>query len=594
MSNNIIITSIHITNFRSIRNITIMPTKLNIFVGLNDVGKSNVIKALNLFFNNNTDYDMEFDFTKDFSYLFPEKSHSAKEIKIELRLQIPDSFKNSGSYTWTKVWRREGLSKDFIVDEFGNSPTERSRIPNTLHRIKFRYVPAVKSKEFYKFLLSELYLTAASSLNSPLVESTKEFAGVIQRYTEQIHNEVNEKIGIGSKLTVPSDMTDMFRTLVFITKGANEAVSIPLDMRGDGIQSRHIPIILKYLADEDQKTRNQGSAKITSVWGYEEPENGIELLKAFEVSESFHDYCKEIQVFITTHSPAFYQQEHNEDTKVFYVKKNDDNETSIHESIGDKEVGRSMGLMPLVAPYIATMERKINELKRIANDMVLVDVPTVFVEGVTDKKYLEMAIGIYSPKLKSMIESESFRIFSDANRGGCKQVTSWILAWIYKGNNSKTLALFDKDDAGILAYNELVSNSAYLESRNNKAAYINPSDAIIGILKKDVIIRYEIEHLLSVNCLTELNARGYLEDRSSSEINSMLGKHSNKDKSATQIFRDLFSNYDEIKNILLCKAKDDAKMSIVEFIQKSSQVVRKEYLIGLKKTVESIEKRFCE
>ena len=44
---------------------------MNIFVGMNDVGKSNVLKALNLFFNGQTDYNVDFDFKKDFSYLFP-------------------------------------------------------------------------------------------------------------------------------------------------------------------------------------------------------------------------------------------------------------------------------------------------------------------------------------------------------------------------------------------------------------------------------------------------------------------------------------------------------------------------------------------
>ena len=347
-------------------------------MGLNDVGKSNVLKALNLFFNNNTDYDTKFDFDKDFSFLFPKNSHSTKEITIELTVEIPSSFQNSGEYVWKKSWRRNA-SVEKIIDQNGNEPTPRSRIPITLHRIKLRYVPAVKSKEFYKYLLSELYLTAAASLNSPLVESTKEFASVIQNYTRQIHNEVSEKIGIDSQLTIPADMSEMFRTLIFMTNEQEDEMSVPLDMRGDGIQSRHIPIILKYLAEEDQKARNQGSVKITSIWGYEEPENGIELLRSFEVAKSFHDYSQEIQLFITTHSPAFYQQENHSDARVFYVKKNEANETTISDSIDSREIGQTLGLMPLVAPYIADMEQRLNEMMSRANDDLLVDVPTVFV-----------------------------------------------------------------------------------------------------------------------------------------------------------------------------------------------------------------------
>ncbi len=43
------IKNIKIKNFRSIVDIDIDTDKLNIFVGLNDAGKSNVLKALNLF-----------------------------------------------------------------------------------------------------------------------------------------------------------------------------------------------------------------------------------------------------------------------------------------------------------------------------------------------------------------------------------------------------------------------------------------------------------------------------------------------------------------------------------------------------------------
>lgn len=46
---------IRIKNFRSIVDLSIDVGKMNIFVGLNDAGKSNVLKALNLFFNGETE-----------------------------------------------------------------------------------------------------------------------------------------------------------------------------------------------------------------------------------------------------------------------------------------------------------------------------------------------------------------------------------------------------------------------------------------------------------------------------------------------------------------------------------------------------------
>ena len=52
-----LIDSIEIHYFRSIYKITLKKiNSLNILSGINDVGKSNVLKALNLFFNNETVY----------------------------------------------------------------------------------------------------------------------------------------------------------------------------------------------------------------------------------------------------------------------------------------------------------------------------------------------------------------------------------------------------------------------------------------------------------------------------------------------------------------------------------------------------------
>lgn len=80
LNNRIIITSIRIKNFRSIKNALIKVKDMNIFVGLNDVGKSNVLKALNLFFNGNTDYDTPFDFKKDFSCFLLKRAIKQKKL----------------------------------------------------------------------------------------------------------------------------------------------------------------------------------------------------------------------------------------------------------------------------------------------------------------------------------------------------------------------------------------------------------------------------------------------------------------------------------------------------------------------------------
>lgn len=68
-----IIREIKIINFRSIRSLNrkLAPTHLNIFVGQNDQGKSNILRALNLFFHGDTDIGVPFRFEDDYSYYAP-------------------------------------------------------------------------------------------------------------------------------------------------------------------------------------------------------------------------------------------------------------------------------------------------------------------------------------------------------------------------------------------------------------------------------------------------------------------------------------------------------------------------------------------
>lgn len=94
-----------------------------------------------------------------------------------------------------------------------------------------------------------------------------------------------------------------------------------LTARGDGIQSRHIPIVLKYIAQEDQKSRNKGSMKVCTIWGFEEPENGLELSMAFKMADEFDSYANDIQIFITTHSPAFYMKKVKANPRVFLCQR---------------------------------------------------------------------------------------------------------------------------------------------------------------------------------------------------------------------------------------------------------------------------------
>lgn len=586
----IIIETIKIRNFRSIKSATIDARNLNIFVGLNDVGKSNVLKALNLFFNDQTDYGIKFDFDRDFSYYYTKESHRRKEIVIEIQFNIPEYYKESGVFTWTKTWKADEKT-DEILNSAGEKPSVRSRVPGALRRIRYRYVPAVKSKEYYKSLLSDLYYTVSSVLGSPLESSVREFSNVLKTYTSQISDEVINRVGINSSLSIPDNLSELFTTLVFQTNSGNNDAKIPLDMRGDGIQARHIPIVLKYIADEDQKTRNQGSMKVSTIWGFEEPENGVELSRVFDMAKDFSDYSSDIQMFITTHSPAFYTIDNSEASQVFYVKNGKNNEgTLLCDSEDMSEVGYAMGLMPIVAPYIAKQEQILNETRKLYSQQGIMDIPTIFVEGESDKKLLDQAISLFFPVAKQMINNNKLRVFTKPEEGGCTKLVDLALSWEYSGNHNKAVVLFDKDSAGAKSRAELVNSEVYRRNNSNvKAIFIEPTDNIKEVLRVLPSFSYEMEHLFSLDCWLQLKKKKYLQDRPIEELTEMVRTKLSRDKSVNSVLNELIPDKHLLMTIVLLNPHDEKKMKIANYILGLPEETQKEYLQGLIPTLEKIK-----
>ena len=84
----IIIRRVEIKYFRSIYDVTLKECdSLNIFSGRNDVGKSNILRALNLFFNGQTDWRSPLDFGADFSLLRMEQVRK-ESVKGKQFIQI--------------------------------------------------------------------------------------------------------------------------------------------------------------------------------------------------------------------------------------------------------------------------------------------------------------------------------------------------------------------------------------------------------------------------------------------------------------------------------------------------------------------------
>ena len=83
---------IEVKGFRSLKSVEIDSIEgFSCLVGANNSGKSNILRALNLFFNEEPEPGEELDFSRD--YHSAPKSKKKKEMVVAVTFHLPDSFK---------------------------------------------------------------------------------------------------------------------------------------------------------------------------------------------------------------------------------------------------------------------------------------------------------------------------------------------------------------------------------------------------------------------------------------------------------------------------------------------------------------------
>lgn len=597
------IKEIRVRNFRSIIDMTLSPKDLNVIVGLNDSGKSNILKALNLFFNNQTDENKSFDFRTDYSKLAPKRINKAQEITIQIKFEIPSNYKDAGEFTWKKIWRESGIYFDNVN---GPAPVQSlkvyefapySKTPILLNRIEYIYVPATKSNEYFMRLLSVLYASISEDAESQINKKTDEYSIAVQHFTKRISEIIKESIGIESALTMPPKQIDIFQLFTFNTKDilGNEVF---LEQRGDGIKARHIPAILKFISEYKNRTLGKSSIPYTTIWGYEEPETGIELSRCFDLSKQLFKYSTEIQIFLTTHSPAFYSIEEQERTAIKYIVKNDNAESIIKNELKQSDIHEKIGLMPLVAPFIRDKELELQNLKKILRDNYLVDVPTLIVEGITDRDTINHIISLKSNQLKTAIEDGKLRLFTMEGNGGTTQMVNWVKAWKYSGFKSKLYLLFDKDAAGRMAKIEIDSIPSAERPQNIKSQFIKPSqiiiDEIISKIRCGGDFSFELEHLYSLEFWKTMKIHHLVERRNETEIkNSLINEISLLNESFQTVMEQRITSQEVRETFFLYVPKDNKKS---EIFKKACEIYKADptstIFDGFLPTIREIEKFF--
>ena len=162
---------------------------------------------------------------------------------------------------------------------------------------------------------------------------------------------------------------------------------VAIDKRGDGIRTHYIPKILNYVATH---------SKNIYIWGFEEPENSYEYRRCIQVADEFDEqYSKTSQIFITSHSPAFYNAPSKNKAVVNVGYEKD--KTVLLEDI--QHLDEELGYIKLYQNFIDQVKKleeenaeKSKDIETLKETLRQSTVPIILTEGKTDAALLKLAI----------------------------------------------------------------------------------------------------------------------------------------------------------------------------------------------------------
>ena len=491
------IDKIEIQYFRSIYKVTLSRVEtINVLTGKNDVGKSNVLKALNLFFNNCIIESGDYIFERNYNLRRLEEVRK-DTIKGKQFIQIKITFLRGNQYektlpekfTITKKWNRDSTipqitdNVEMLLSKSGKPYNDRVRASLTryLNKIKYIYVPAIKDQRIFENMLERLQSTIYEKKladNETLKLSMSNLFESVSKTTYELSEEFNAATGIESMIATPSNVAELYQTLSIITK--SEGNLVLLEDRGDGIQVRYIPSILNYIA-------LNSSEKF--IWGFEEPENSLEFNMARKMAEDFYNiYKMKSLIFLTTHSPAFIDIGYMDEGRGFRCYKEGEatQVVSFEEAekleLLEEELGYAYILrdqyeqVKAMAQKNAEMQETVNKLQ---TELKIIQKPVLLTEGKTDAKILKTAWEkLYS--YECPVEIKSCDLMEEDGMPGVSLAGAGVLRKIlcstrYDSISKVIIGLFDNDEAGVKEF-KLDNNYSYVQEKpwkihKNKKGY---------------------------------------------------------------------------------------------------------------------------
>lgn len=443
-----------VTNYRSITTASrIAIGNYTVLVGKNNEGKSNLLTALNVsmlllmahaeskglspFARRESGYNWDRDFPVQ---LRSRRTGLESIFKLNFRLggdelqQFHDEVKINGNDDIPITIK---LGKDnhpiILVPKKGTSSynTKSKQVTNFIsERIKFNYIPAIRTESMATRVLDDVFSSSLSSLREDeeyLVAEKK-----VYDLQKAILDEMSKKLLKPLQVFLPkltSIEMEPSRTSLIpsyyqnnVSVYLNDGISTNLKYKGDGIKSLFAMAILKDL-------RVSSGASVIAI---EEPESHLHSGAIHELADILTKMSENSQVIISTHNPLFVRQ-NNISSNV----------------IVDNGTARSA--------------KKIAEIREVlgiwASDNLRNALYVLIVEGESDKVILSKILPCMSEKIKNALSSNQLVIKSLDGAGNLQHDLADL-----KTQMCKYVVLLDNDKSGTSAASKAIEKNLIRDS----------------------------------------------------------------------------------------------------------------------------------
>jgi putative ATP-dependent endonuclease of OLD family len=427
------------------RKVTIPLSNFTVLTGPNNLGKSTVLRALDLLFSprrrraygmqyvrRRTGYRIDDDYPKRYQgrpgrrwptriearlELSPEDKQAASQ---EFDFDIPDFVELALEYRMEK--HRDILRPHYELKGFTADQGQQEFLHWTTEKFSYVYIPATRNvDDFRRSIFAQLVEGAIQrvSQSRQRISDIRRFYNDARQQITVVEETLAEELRaflptVDSIQFVIGDL-DLDRLITVHDVEIDDGAQTSLQQKGDGFKSLFAISMLQFIA------RQRFGQNL--IFGIEEPEAHLHSSAVYEVKETLRELSQSFQILITTHSPILIQRDDLRSNIIVQDAKGQGFASSAKPARKLSDIRQSLGIRP--------------------QDNLTTAEVVIVVEGLTEESCLGSLIASISSELSGAISSGRVRVLS-AN--GASNVLAMVRALARDAANC--IVLLDSDKEG--------------------------------------------------------------------------------------------------------------------------------------------------